>query len=399
MTQRIELRSVSKVYEVAAPAASLGKALSDPFRRGVSRKTAVDDLDLTIEAGQRVGIVGRNGAGKTTLLKLLAGLAAPSSGEVVVEGRVTAIMTLGLGIREDMTGRENIYLEGEVQGRTRAEVERVIDEVVAFAELGEFIDYPVRTYSTGMKARLAFAAGTHVDPEVLIIDEALSAGDAAFAVKATRKIRQLCEVGKIVVIVSHSMGSVVDICNRCLWMGSGRIVMDGDPVAVTRAYVEAVRREDDAALLARFRSLVGSRSHRPSCEITELSVMQEGQETDRATVASGLETSVRWKARIGGCLQRPRARFCVVRLDGVLMSASYMAIKRDKDVVDEFGCVIAMRPLVLGPAVYRLSVEVLDGDEPVAERSTIVEVIAEQKPRGGVPALLYPCAVTAERME
>src|SRR5215510_4778273 len=148
MTQRIELRRVSKVYEVARAglAVPLGTALRAPVRLEISRKVAIDNVSLTVEVGQRLGIVGRNGAGKTTLLKLMADLAKPSSGEVTVQGHVTAIMTLGLAIREDETGRENIYLEGEVQGRSRGEVDEVIEDIVAFAELGEFIDYPVRTY-------------------------------------------------------------------------------------------------------------------------------------------------------------------------------------------------------------------------------------------------------------
>jgi lipopolysaccharide transport system ATP-binding protein len=395
--QCIELKRVSKVYEVARvpSVVSLRAAVKAPFRAVSTRKVVVDDLSLTISAGERVGIVGRNGAGKTTLLKLMAGLAKPSSGEVSVQGSVTAIMTLGLGIREDVSGRENIYIEGEVQGRSRGEVDRIVDDIVAFADLGEFIDYPVRTYSTGMKARLAFATATHVDPEILVIDEALSVGDAAFSVKATRKIRQLCDWGKIVVIVSHSMGSVVDICNRCLWMDNGRVVMDADPVEVTRAYVDTVRREDDAAVLTRFHALVGSRSHRPGCEITELAVTQEGQQTPRTTVAAGVDTWVRWAARVMDELRDPHARFKIIRLDGTLISESLVPINARGNA---FGYAIAMLPLVLAPAVYRLVLEILDGEAPVADRSTTVEVIASKMPRGGRPTLLYPCTVRAERV-
>jgi len=396
MTPRLELRGVSKTYVGrGVTPVSLRAAFRAPSRTISTRRVAVADLSLSIGAGERVGIIGRNGAGKTTLLKLMAGLAEPSSGEVSVQGRVIAIMTLGLGIREDVSGRENIYLEGEVQGRSRWEVDRIVDDIVAFADLGEFIDYPVRTYSTGMKARLAFATATHVDPEILIIDETLSVGDAAFSVKATRKIRELCDRGNIVVIVSHSMGSVVEICNRALWIHDGRLVMDADPLEVTRAYVDAVRREDDAAVLTRFRALVGSRSHRPGCEITELAVTQEGQQTARTTVAAGVDTWVRWAARVMDELRDPQARLRIVRLDGTLISESQVPIKARGNA---FGYAIAMLPLVLAPTVYRLVLEILDDETPVAERSTTVEVIASQMPRGGRPTLLYPCTVRAERV-
>jgi len=396
MNQRIELRDVSKNYRVFGirHRASLGLGLPS---FGAQRRVAVERVSLTIEPGERVGIVGRNGAGKTTLLKLLAGLARPTSGDIIVHGRVTAIMTLGLGIREDLTGRENIYVEGEMQGRRRADVDRVIDNVIDFADLGPFIDYPVRTYSTGMKARLAFATATHVEPEILIIDEALSVGDVTFATKATRKMRQLCETGKIVVIVSHSMRSVIDICNRCLWMDNGRIVMDGDPSDVTEAYVEAIHRDEDRALLARFPYLVTSHSLRPGCEITALTVAQEGEE-DRAVLAAGLDTSVRWSISTADRLRQPSARFEIVRLDGLVVSDSTVplggaAAAASEDVISY---VIGMQPLVLGPGVYQFRIGVCDGSELVAERSSIVEVITAEPPRGGRTTLVYPCAVTAK---
>jgi lipopolysaccharide transport system ATP-binding protein len=261
MTSIIELQDVSKVYPGRwfRGVPTLRDVLLHPRtkrRPVVAPNIAVDGVSLSIHAGERVGVIGPNGAGKTTLLKLVAGLSAPTSGEVTVRGRVTAILTLGVGLRDELTGRENVYIEGELQGRNREDVDRVIDTVVEFADLGEFIDLPVLTYSTGMKARLAFAAAVHVDPEILLIDEALSVGDAAFAIKARRKVRELCTRGKVAVIVSHSMENIVDLCTRCLWIEGGRLRQDGDPVTVTQMYVEAVHRRDDAALLERFRRLV-----------------------------------------------------------------------------------------------------------------------------------------------
>ena len=237
---RIELRNMTKAYADgvghAAPR-NLPELVTWPVAAARPRiKAAVAGLTLSMEAGERVGIIGPNGAGKSTLLHMIAGIGTPSSGSVIVDGKVTSILTLGIGVREEMTGRENIYLDGELQGKTRHQVDEVIDAIVDFAELGEFIDRPVRTYSTGMKSRLSFAMISHVNPEILLIDEALSAGDAAFSVKATAKIREICARGKIVLLVSHSLGAIRDMCNRCIWMEEGAIIMDGSPGEVTRAY-------------------------------------------------------------------------------------------------------------------------------------------------------------------
>ena len=261
MTPHIKIERVTKLFSIEAT--SRHEALPDFQQKhphDASTLAAVDGVSLEIANGERVGIIGRNGAGKSTLLHLIAGITTPSSGSIDVTGKVTAVMTLGIGLREEATGRENIYLDGEVQGVARSHIDAALDDVISFSDLGKFIDYPVRTYSTGMKARLAFSMITHLEPEILIIDEALSAGDAAFSAKATRRIKELCKRGKIVIVVSHGMGTINDICNRCLWMDAGRIEMDGKPVDVTQAYIEAVREADEKALLEKFGRDTGCRS-------------------------------------------------------------------------------------------------------------------------------------------
>ena len=196
-------------------------------------KKVLRGLSFQFAEGERIGVIGRNGAGKTTLLQLIAGIGVPTGGVLEINGHVTAIFTLGLGLREDLSGRENIFIDGELQGRSHAETAAVMAATIAFAELGEFIDRPVRTYSTGMKARLAFSMLVHIEPEILIIDEALSVGDAQFARKATAKMRELTQRGKILIVVSHSMGAIRDMCNRCLWIDGGVIRMDGTPEALS----------------------------------------------------------------------------------------------------------------------------------------------------------------------
>ena len=404
MSPRIELKEVSKVYPYQQ-SFDIGFSISKLFtrrpeeqNRPTSWKTAVDKVSLRIQTGERLGIVGRNGAGKSTLLSMIAGIITPSSGTISIEGHVTSILTLGLGLREDLSGRGNIYLDGEVQGRSRSEIDTVIDEVIAFADIGEFIEYPVRTYSTGMKARLAFAMTFHIEPEILLIDEALSVGDAAFSAKATQKIRELCNKGKIVIIVSHSMENVVEICNRCLWMEEGSITMDGAPAVVTRAYVEAVRKKDEAAILERFRTYIGAKSLRQGCEIEQIEVRQDPTSEFRSIVRAGEATDLKIQMRIRDALARADMRLVITRLDGLILTENYLSEATGATTGPFIGSVtylIGMRPLVLSPGIYRIVVELLDGDEIVAERSTIMEVVAEKVPTGGRTALLYPCSVQA----
>lgn len=404
MNPSIELRAASKVYHVQAVelALTLGQMLVGRVARqrpSWTVKVAVDNVSLSIKTGERVGIIGRNGAGKSTLLKMIAGLAEPTSGQVAVEGRITAIMTLGLGLREDLTGRENIYVDGEVQGRSRAEVDCVIEDIIEFADIGEFIDYPVRTYSSGMKARLSFATLIHIIPEILVIDEALSVGDAAFAVKATAKMKELCDKGKIIIIVSHGMESVVDMCNRCLWMEDGRIVMDGDPSSVTWAYVEAVRRRDEEVLLDRFRALVGAKSYRLGCQVIHLTARHEDDADGQVILNAGKDVSIDVVLQVDTPLKSPDLRLRIIRLDGLVVTSNRMSEecgKVTKSFQGVIGYSIAMRPLVLAPGVYRMVVELMDKDQVVAERSTIVEVVALRVPTGGRTALLYPCSVTTQ---
>ena len=179
---------------------------------------AVEDVSFEVREGERVGIVGRNGAGKTTLLSLIAGISGPTAGRVEIEGKLHAMLTVGAVVRDEATGRENIYLDGAVSGRSDDEIAAYVDEIVAFAELDEFIDRPVRTYSTGMKARLAFAMGITFEPDVLIIDETLAVGSFFFAQKALRRMRELTAKGRIVMMVSHSAETINEMCNRCLWL-------------------------------------------------------------------------------------------------------------------------------------------------------------------------------------
>lgn len=400
MAPLIKLTAVSKIYgQAGSYSGGLLSALTSRGSTTVMGKAAVDNVSLLIERGQRVGIIGRNGAGKSTLLHMIAGLSGPTYGDVSVVGKVTSIMTLGIGLREDLSGRENIYIDGEIQGKSRQEVDLVIDETISFSELGKFIDYPVKTYSTGMKARLAFSMISYLDPEILIIDEALSVGDASFSNKASAKIREICSRGKIVIVVSHSMQSIREICNRCLWIDDGRIVMDDTPEQVTKAYIEAVRHEDESALLEKFKMLVGARSFKAGYEVANVRVLNGPEKTPRNLVGAGTLVCVDITT-VQPDKDEPN-EICVriERLDETLMFeqtfpvAGFIANSGASRFEVEFD------PLVLGASVYRLSVELLGQENAVvkhyAECSVIFEVYTSTPPTGGKPMLLHPTQTTS----
>ena len=197
---------------------------------------ALSDFDAAISPGETVGIIGRNGAGKSTLFRLIARVIPPTSGRVRVEGRIAPLLELGLGLHGELTGRENIMLQGALLGHSRREMRRRLDSIVDWAEMSEFIDSPIRTYSSGMVARLTFAVATDVEPDILLVDEALAVGDERFQMKCRDRIDVFRRAGKTVLLVSHALEQVRANCARAIWIHRGRLVEDGDAAAVTAAY-------------------------------------------------------------------------------------------------------------------------------------------------------------------
>jgi len=209
---------------------------------------ALRNVTLSVPEGKTYGLVGRNGSGKSTLLKLVTGIYAPTSGTVEVHGRISALLELGAGFHPDFSGRENILVNGIILGMSRKEIRARVDEIIEFSELGDFIDEPVRTYSSGMYARLAFAVATHVDPEILIIDEILSVGDEHFARKSAAKMEEFRRSGKTILLVTHDMGTLQRRCDLAAWLDGGALMASGDPVEVVNAYRTAVAEAEVAAV-------------------------------------------------------------------------------------------------------------------------------------------------------
>lgn len=231
-------RLLSPCYAEAArllPGAA-GAALRRRSAAGFRDFHALQDVSFEIQRGEAVGIVGRNGSGKSTLLQLIAGTLQPTAGTVDVHGRVAALLELGAGFNTEFTGRENVFLGGAVLGLSQGEMKARFDEIAAFADIGDFIEQPVKTYSSGMMMRLAFAVNTCVDPDILIVDEALSVGDAPFQAKCFRRLRQLIDQGVSLLFVSHDLGTVRSICSRALWLKGGRAEFWGEAKQVAREY-------------------------------------------------------------------------------------------------------------------------------------------------------------------
>ena len=239
----ISARGLTKRYRVSTPrqyANRLSDLVSLPRGHAGGDFRALDDVSFDVRHGDILGIVGGNGAGKSTLLKILSRVVRPSAGTAEIHGRLASLLEVGTGFHPELTGRENIYMSGVILGMTRTEVTRRFDEIVAFAEADRFLDTPVKRYSSGMQMRLGFAVVAHLEAEIMLVDEVLAVGDAAFQLKCLAQMRQVAVAGRTVLFISHTTASVEDLCNRAIWLASGRLQADSADVrAVTRAYLAA----------------------------------------------------------------------------------------------------------------------------------------------------------------
>lgn len=233
----IEFSNVSKSFPWHTGRVLLRTGLAQLFRGDRQKRfVALKHVSFRVERGESLGIIGPNGAGKSTLLSLVAGLAEPDEGTVTVNGRTAALLELGSGFHPDLTGRENVRLNASLLGFTRKQTEELFDRIVGFSEITDFIDEPLRTYSSGMVVRLAFSVAVHLEPEILLVDEVLAVGDAAFQAKCIEKIWELRNSGKTLLIVSHAPPALQEFCDRAIWLDRGELVMSGGVRDVTEAY-------------------------------------------------------------------------------------------------------------------------------------------------------------------
>jgi lipopolysaccharide transport system ATP-binding protein len=270
-------------------AKKLGKP--DPYAKVVDVKYqnrvgdtiwALDNVSFKLKQGEALGIIGRNGAGKSTLLKILSRVTAPTSGEVKVKGRIASLLEVGTGFHPELTGRENIYLNGAILGMSRAEVNSKFDEIVDFSGVDKFIDTPVKRYSSGMYVRLAFAVAAHLEPEILVVDEVLAVGDAEFQKKCLGKMSDVADSGRTVLFVSHNMPAILRLCSSAILLDKGRLVMQGSPMDVTNYYLSAEQYAegvinwteenapgDDEVKLLEVRMVDTSGNKKPVLDVTE----------------------------------------------------------------------------------------------------------------------------------
>jgi teichoic acid transport system ATP-binding protein len=236
--------SVEKKQTIRSAVTRLGRG-----ERMVREIQALRNVSFEVPAGTVLGLVGANGAGKSTLVRTIAGILPPTEGCVEVDGRVSTLLALGVGFNRDLTGRENVVLGGLAAGLTRAQLKEKYDEIAEFAELGDFMELPMRTYSSGMYGRLAFAVAVHMDPDILLIDEALSVGDARFKKKSFAKMRELCGEARTIVLVTHALGTVRELCSEAIWLHTGRIAMTGEPDEVIEGYTNYLDVGESAVVL------------------------------------------------------------------------------------------------------------------------------------------------------
>jgi ABC-type polysaccharide/polyol phosphate transport system ATPase subunit len=249
---RIRVEEVSLTYRTSLERAPTfkGTLVKLGRRERIIREVeALKQVSFQVPHGQVLGVVGANGAGKSTLMRVLGGILPPTSGRVEVHGRVSTLLALGVGFNRKLTGRENVVLGGLAAGLSREQLAEKYEEIVAFAELEEFMDMPMRTYSSGMYGRLGFSVAVNMRPDILLIDEALSVGDARFRRKSFRKMRELCGEDRTIVLVSHALGSIEELCDAAIWLHKGEMRMWDEPSAVIEAYTDFLGVREDAVTM------------------------------------------------------------------------------------------------------------------------------------------------------
>lgn len=315
---------------------------------------ALKNVNLEVKEGEILGIIGRNGAGKSTLLKILSKITAPTEGQLKIKGRIGSLLEVGTGFHPELTGRENIYLNGAILGMTHAEVSSKLEEIVEFAEMGKFIDTPVKRYSSGMTVRLAFAVAAHLEPEILVIDEVLAVGDVSFQKKCLGKMKDIAGHGRTILFVSHNMASVTHLCTRAIWMEGGSIFLDNDIESVVSEYLTSGVNTESQCVWKNGTALSG---------VTEFNLMSVyvKNEVDQASrlldvrKSFWIEISYKIKEELSFC----RVGFNIITSDGVIVFTSYdtdLEVFNKRRLIGEFKSRCKIPGNLLSPGMYTVSV-------------------------------------------
>lgn len=371
----IELRGAGKRYTKYEDAPMLiTAALRFRSRTRRSQLWAVRGLDLDIERGACVGVIGRNGSGKSTLLQMLAGVTSPTEGRVVVRGRIAPLVQVGVGFHPELTGRENVYVNGTILGLTRDELDERFADIVAFSEIADFVDTPVKFYSSGMFVRLGFAVAIHAQPDVLLVDEVLAVGDLAFQMKCFDRMMAIRESGTTIVVVSHNLNAVRNMCDRVIVLHNGDLRFDGEPNAAISRYHDLLGEQRDLDADARRDPLRPSGDGIATVESLDL-VGADGRPT--AHVGSHDRVTLRVTARFHAPVDRPMFGFAVSSESGILVHSSSTRFQRATRA--DAGAVLTCKvhlPLALNTGTY----SVIAGVHSASDDGLEVERLDETAP-------------------
>jgi homopolymeric O-antigen transport system ATP-binding protein len=323
----IEIRELSKEYQIGSSITktnNVREVLSQGIRNALDLVRlkgaknggrpssnsiwALKGINLDIERSDVLGIVGRNGAGKTTMLKVLSRITDPTEGTVTVRGRLASLLEVGTGFHPELTGRENIYLNGAILGMRKAEIVSKFDEIVSFAEIGDFLDTPVKRYSSGMYVRLAFAVAAHLDPEILVIDEVLAVGDTAFQKRCLGKMSEVSRGGRTVLFVSHNLGAIESLCNKCIVLNKGEIVFNGGPDEAIEFYMHSLTKQEGTSASHTFDLSAPPRSAKYTPCLKRLELYTDGDKP----LSGGVPVGAQLKARVSFELRNPTPSFEVI---------------------------------------------------------------------------------------
>lgn len=368
----IELKNVSKRFAFTPdkPQSVLETLVSFFSRRGSSRTQdlwAVRDLSFTVQSGECVGIIGRNGSGKSTALKLIARILQPTSGEIIVRGRVSALLELGTGFHPDLTGRENIYLNASLLGLSSLEIDRHFDDIVAFSELEEFIDMPVKHYSSGMYMRLGFSVAIHVHPDILIVDEILAVGDQSFQAKCMDRIIEMKRSGVTILFISHNLGMVEKLCNKLVWLDQGQVKMVGPTTEVVEQYKDAIFQRVGQQIQFQNETASFKRWGTRQVEITAVRFLNHaGEETAIYKTGDPMTVEIQFFAHEP--IANPEIGLAIFRQDGIHVNGPNNRLAGlELGIVQGPGAIhYCVESLPLLPARYQLTVAIHDSYRPIA---------------------------------
>ncbi len=368
MSESIVVDNVSKKYIIGpAPENMLRERLINMLRRAVRLRRAekhsvwaLREVSFRVEEGEIVGVIGRNGAGKSSLLKVLSKITYPTTGGVRTRGRLASLLEVGTGFHDELTGRENVYLNGSILGMRKRQVDARLDAIVSFSGVEQFLDTPIKRYSSGMRLRLGFAVAAHLDPDVLLVDEVLAVGDAGFRKRCLNTMDDLRKGGRTVLFVSHSMSAVESLCSRVIWMHDGRVRMDGPPANVIRSYMTTFSEEEQSGSDLRGLERRAGTGEIRFTGVEFLSGLREPQPVTR----TGDRVVIRFRYHAAQTVSHPSVGFRIYSEFGVLITSTstwfhgidISSIRPGDGYID-----VDIASLTLAPARYTLSLWFSDG--------------------------------------